>query len=136
MGFVQSVFGSDEQESAESKYAVMINAGPDQSATASNGFEYAVDLSDRGYDVQVYLDGEGTKWPAAFAEDPDRPFKHRWDQLQERGLLAGACGYCASAFGATEACRLEDVDLLSGGEEHAPAVGELADEGYELLTIG
>jgi hypothetical protein len=51
-------------------------------------------------------------------------------------LLAGACGYCANAFDAAEACERSGVPLLSDSGEHAPAVAQLANEGYELLTIG
>lgn len=141
MGLLDSVFGTDDgttgsQDRTETKYAIMINAGPDRAPTANNAFEYAVDLDDEGYEVEVFLDGQATKWPAEFADNPDRPFTHRWKQIQRRGVLAGACGYCANAFGAKEACELADVQLLSGDEQHAPSVGKLARENYEIITMG
>jgi len=100
------------------------------------GFNYAIEFDDAGYEVQVFVDGRATKWPAEFAENPDWPFNHDWEQIENRGLLAGACGYCANAFDVAEACEESGIDLLSDTTEHAPAVASLADEGYEMLTIG
>jgi len=62
------------------------------------GFNYAIEFDDAGYEVQVFVDGRATKWPAEFAENPDWPFNHDWEQIENRGLLAGACGYCANAL--------------------------------------
>ncbi|MFD1644979.1 DsrE family protein [Haloarchaeobius litoreus] len=120
---------------SDTKYAILMNAGPDDFAAAGNGFQYAIELDDAGYEVDVFLDGVATKWPAEFAEDPGRPFSRNWKLVEQRGLLAGACGYCASAFDSKEACERSGVTLLSDSDEHAPAVAQLADEGYEILTI-
>jgi len=142
MGVLDGLFGNASDESNEAngtgerKYAVLLNAGPDRTPVAGNGFNYALEFDDAGYDVQLFLDGKATKWPAAFAEDPDRPFNHDWEQIRERGLLAGACGYCADAFDVTEACENSGIDLLSDATEHAPAVATLAEEGYEMITVG
>lgn len=141
MGLLESVFGSESgtepsPDESTNKYAVLLNAGPDSVAVAGNAFNYAVELDAAGHEVEVYLDGTATQWPAEFAENPDRPFSHHWEEIKRRGLLTGACGYCANAFDAAEACTLEGVDLLSGKGEHAPSVGDLAAEDYELLTVG
>ncbi|MFC4407219.1 DsrE family protein [Haloarchaeobius iranensis] len=117
------------------KYAILMNAGPDDFAAAGNGFQYAIELDDAGYEVDVFLDGVATKWPAEFADDPGRPFSRNWTLIEQRDLLAGACGYCANAFDSQAACEASGVTLLSDSDEHAPAVAQLADEGYEILTI-
>lgn len=142
MGVLDGFFGTTNDESdganttGERKYAVLLNAGPDRTPVAGNGFNYALEFDDAGYDVQLFLDGKATKWPATYAEDPDAPFNHDWEQIRERGLLAGACGYCANAFDAAEACEDSEIDLLSDATEHAPAVARLAEEGYEMITVG
>ena len=135
MGLLDA-FGGSEDTAAENRYAILLQAGPDDAPAANNGFNYALEFDDAGYEVQVFLDGQATKWPGAFADDPDLPFAHDWERIRERGLLAGACGYCANAFDATEACENSGIELLSDEMSHAPAVARLADEGYELLTIG
>jgi len=140
MGLIDTIFGTSGsaavEETTEQKYAILLNAGPDDAPVASNGFNYALEFDDAGYEVQVFLDGAATKWPQTFTDDPDLPFNYAWAQLRERGLLAGACGYCANAFDVAAACERSGIDLLSDSTEHAPAVAQLADEGYEMLTIG
>lgn len=142
MGVIDGLFGSSgdasggTDSSSERKYAVLLNAGPDRTPVAGNGFNYALEFDDAGYEVQLFLDGKATKWPAAFTDDPDRPFNRDWEAIQQRGLLAGACGYCANAFDVAEACENSGIDLLSDETEHAPAVATLAKEGYEMVTVG
>lgn len=142
MGLIETLFGTSGTAAAtveattEPKYAILLNAGPDDAPVASNGFNYALEFDDAGYEVEVFLDGEATKWPAAFAQNPDLPFQTEWREIRDRDLLAGACGYCANAFEVAAAYDDTDIAMLSDATEHAPEVAELADEGYEMLTIG
>jgi len=142
MGLLDSIFsgGSAEQTTdtrdEERKYAVLLNAGPDRTPVAGNGFNYALELAAAGYEVNLFLDGEATKWPAAFEENPERPFNDEWNNIVRSGLLTGACGYCASAFDVTDAYDGDEAELLSDVTDHAPEVAQLADDGYEIMTIG
>ena len=137
MGLLDTLVGRSETATeTANKYAILLNAGPDDAPAASNGFNYALEFDDAGYDVQVFLDGQATKWPETFEAEPDLPFSYAWEQLEKRGLLAGACGYCANAFDVVESCQRSGIDLLSDETEHAPKVAALADDGYEMLTIG
>jgi predicted peroxiredoxin len=137
MGILKDILGDgDVPAETDRKFAVLLNAGPADTAVAGNGFNYALELDESGYEVQVFLDGPATKWAEEFSENPDRPYHHEWKRIRENGLLAGACGYCADAFDVTEACEMYDVRLLSDKGEHAPAVPTLAAEGYELVTVG
>jgi len=136
MGLLDGIFGDGEADDDPDKYAIIMNAGPENFAAAGNGFQYAVELDDAGYHVELFLDGKASKWPAEFADDPNRPFNHQWRRLRSRDIVAGACGYCANAFDATDAYEESDMDLLSDANSHAPSVGELAAEGYEILTVG
>jgi len=70
-----------------------------------------------------------------FADNPDRPYNYDWQQIEQRGLLAGACGYCANAFEVADSYDDSDVTLLSGADEHAPAIAQLADQNYEIITL-
>lgn len=142
MGVLDSIFGSGsgqaehtEQED-EKKYAILLNAGPDRTAVAGNGFGYAIEFDDAGYETQLFLDGKATKWPAEYSDNPGSPFNREWVEIQERSLLAGACGFCANAFDAAEACERSGIELLSDKTEHAPAVANLAAEDYEILPVG
>jgi hypothetical protein len=137
VSILDNILGSnDGPADTKGKYAIMLNAGPERTPVAGNGFNYALELDDGGYEVLLFLDGKATKWPGRFRGDSDLPFHHEWQQIEERGLLAGACGYCANAFDAVEGCEAAGIDLLSDKTEHSPSVARLAAEGYEMLTIG
>lgn len=119
-----------------SKYALLLNASTDDVGPAANGLEYALDLDDAGHEVEVFFDGEATQWPGTLEETPDHPVNNYYEEVDDRGLVGGACGFCANAFDAVEGCEAAGVDLLGGSDEHAPDVGELTEDDYELLTVG
>lgn len=118
-----------------SDYAVMLNGGTDDIGQTANGLEYAIDLDESGFDVELYFDGESTNWPGLLHDKPDHPVNKFYEEAHERGLIGGACSYCANAFGGTEGCERAGVELLGNGE-HAPDVGELAADGTQLITVG
>ena len=117
------------------KYAVLLNADTDQVGSAANALEYAIDLDESGYEVEVYFDGSATKWIPELEENADNPVRPYYEEVNELGLIGGGCGYCANAFGAADGVRDAGVELLGGTEDHGPHVGELVDEGYEPLTV-
>lgn len=139
MGIIDALTGSNQQvdsnQSEENKYAILLNAGPDETPVAGNAFNYALELDEAGYETELYLDGRATKWPAEFRENPDRPYNYDWEKINERGLLAGACGFCANAFEVADSYEDASVDLLSDENEHAPAIAQLAEDDYEILTL-
>lgn len=118
------------------KYAVLLNASTDDVGPTANGLEYAIDLDDGGHDVDVYFDGVATQWPGQLVEKPNHPINAFFDEADDRGLIAGACGFCADSFDGTEGCEKAGVEILGSADEHAPKPSELVDDGYELLTIG
>ncbi len=138
MGVIDSVFGTNSTASTTEtprKYAVLLNAGPDDTPTAGNAFNYVLELDEAGFETQLYLDGEATKWPAAFAENPDRAYNSDWERIVTNDLLAGVCGACANAFDVVDDVETAGIDLLSDDSTHAPSLPELAEANYEILTI-
>lgn len=83
----------------------------------------------------MFLDGVATQWAGHLESKPNHPVGEHFEEVEERGLLAGACGYCANAFDATEGIEARGIEILGSADEHAPDVGELA-ETHNLLTIG
>ncbi|WP_143423307.1 DsrE family protein [Halegenticoccus soli] len=120
---------------SERQFAVLVNADTDSVGPAANGLEYAIDLDDSGYHVEVYFDGSATQWPPLLEEKPEHPVNKYYEEIQERNLLQGVCGYCADAFGVADENEELGVELLGGREDHGPHVGELVDEGFELITV-
>jgi len=81
--------------------------------------------------VRLIFDGAGTKWVGELAK-PD----HRYHALFEavRGQVAGACGYCAQAYGADQDVHREQVPMLDEYEHH-PSLRRLVVEGFQVLTF-
>jgi hypothetical protein len=48
--------------------------------------------------------------------------------------VAGACSYCAKAYGARDAVEKADVPLLSDYEGH-PSLRRLVGDGYQVITF-
>ena len=119
-----------------SKYAVLLNASTDDVGPTANGLEYALDLDQAGHEVDVFLDGIATQWPGKLQEKSNHPINNFFDKADERGLIAGACGFCADSFNGTDGCKAAGVEILGGPDEHAPKPSELVADEYELLPIG
>jgi hypothetical protein len=49
--------GDAEESSQERKYAILLNAGPEEASSAANASNYAIELDDAGYEVELFLDG-------------------------------------------------------------------------------
>lgn len=94
-----------------------------------NALETAKEFKNQ--DVQLYFDGTGTKWPAELAKE-----NHIAHELYEsvRGKLAGACSFCAGAFGATESVKKTNVHLISEFDNHI-SIRKLLSEGYQILNF-
>ena len=89
------------------------------------------EFQDAGDEVRLIFDGAGTKWVGELAK-PD----HRYHALFEavRGQVAGACGYCAQAYGADQDVHREQVPMLDEYEHH-PSLRRLIVEGFQVLTF-
>ena len=120
---------------AEQKFAVLVNGDTDHVGPTANGLEYALDLDESDYQVEVYFDGAATQWPATLNEKPDHPVNEYYEEAREKGLIGGACGYCANSYGSYDELDDLGVDLLGGRENHGPDAGDLVDDGYELITV-
>jgi hypothetical protein len=117
------------------RFAVLLNTSTDEVGQTANGLEYALDLDESGKEVEVFFDGSATQWPGELAANPEHPVNGAFQEARERGLLAGACSACAGAFETEAELEEAGIELLGDGD-HGPSVGELADEGFDLLTIG
>ncbi len=114
------------------KKAIILLSGEDEHAKAFHALLYALDLNEHGLEVKLYFDGEGTAWSRKLQE-PDEKLRQYFDQAMEKGLIDTVCNYCAHAFKSIEQAKSLNVKLSSEGG-HIP-VGEMAREGYELITV-
>lgn len=119
-----------------SKYVVLLNASTEDLGPTANGLQYAHDLDEGGHQVEVYFDSGATQWPGQLAEQPNQPINHFFEEADDRGLIAVACGFCADSFDATGGCEKAGVEVLGGADDYAPRPSQLVDDEDELLTIG
>lgn len=86
-----------------------------------------------GTAVKVIFDGAGTTWLKTFA-DPEHKYHDVFRVVNNLGLIAGACEYCAGAFGVTEAVKQAGIPLAGEAGGH-PSLAGLVAQGYSPLIL-
>jgi hypothetical protein len=99
----------------------------------ANALIAAKEFDERGDEVSLLFDGAGTKWVAELA-DAEHRYHGVFESLKEKGRVAGACAYCAAAFGVKSDVEASGVPLLDEYEQH-PSIRGLVAEGYEVVTF-
>jgi hypothetical protein len=117
-----------------SQAAMLVLAGTETRADLGrvvNALQIARELDEAGDEVTVIFDGAGTQWVPALSDEG-----HKYHSLFEKtkGRVAGACSYCAAAYGVKDKIEQTDVELLDEFEGH-PSVRKLISNGYEILTF-
>jgi hypothetical protein len=75
-----------------------------------NALAAAGEYNKAGDEVRIVFSGTGTKWPTSLVK-PDHPAHGLYKAA--KGLVDGACGFCANAFGQTEAMKSYPIKLLA-----------------------
>ena len=89
------------------------------------------EFQDAGDEVRLIFDGAGTKWVGELAK-PDHRYHELFAAVHDQ--IAGACGYCAHAYGAEQDAHREQIIVLDEYEGH-PSLRRLVVEGFQLLTF-
>lgn len=96
-----------------------------------NGFMTAKELKDHDDAVQIVFDGGGTKGLAEIAH-PDHDAHKLYTDVQDR--IAGACHYCAKAFGVRDDLAALAVPLLDDYAQH-PSLRSYIADGYQVISF-
>ena len=115
------------------KFAIVAQPQKDDPGRALHSLLYAKQLHEAGHDVALYYDGEGTAWIGRF-ESPDYPYHDVYNEVQEAGLIGGACRYCAGQFGATDAVEASAVEFADHDDDH-PSIARMVGEGRTIITL-
>ncbi|MCA1674048.1 MAG: DsrE family protein [Actinobacteria bacterium] len=96
-----------------------------------NALITAREAKEAGDEVTVIFDGAGTKWIGELSSPG-----HKYGELLENvsDVVAGACSYCAKAFGVKDVVEATDIPLLADYEDH-PSLRRLVAEGYAVMTF-
>ncbi|MDD3148490.1 MAG: cytoplasmic protein [Candidatus Riflebacteria bacterium] len=92
-----------------------------------------IDLSEKGYEVQLIIEGGATKLIAQLAA-PETPFHKQYSQVIEKKLLAGVCKACAGKMGTLEEARKQELPLLDDMSGH-PGFAHWLGLGYEIISM-
>lgn len=93
----------------------------------------AIDMREKGFDVQVVLEGESPKVIGELSRQ-SHPMHKLFEQTKSLGLIAGACKACAHATGALDAVLAEGLPLLDGMHGHAGMAGWIQ-KGFRVITF-
>jgi hypothetical protein len=96
-----------------------------------NALEAVKEFKEGHDDVQLIFDGAGPKWIPEL-EKPDHRAHGLYVTVKDR--IAGACDFCAGAFGVKEkvvACGVK----LTGEYDGHPSFRKLVAQGYQVITF-
>jgi hypothetical protein len=84
-----------------------------------------------GDDVELVFDGAGVQWVRELAKG-DHKLHGQFEGVRDK--IAGACEFCAGAFGVRHAVHAAGVKYLSEFEGH-PSLRTRVEQGYEVVTF-
>lgn len=116
------------------KIAIIVMADTDTNEGLGrivNALAAAKELKEAGDEVHIVLTGTATKWPTQLAKS-DHPAHGLYEAVKNE--IDGACGFCANAFGQTDAVQACDIKLLA---ETGPFMSyrKFTNAGYQVLTF-
>lgn len=116
------------------KIAIIILADTDTDENLGrvvNALAAAGEYDKAGDEVRIAFTGTATKWPTRL-EKTDHPAHGLYEAV--RDLVDGACGFCANAFGQTEAMKQHSIKLLA---DSGPFMSyrQYTQAGFQILTF-
>lgn len=96
-----------------------------------NALEAVKEFKEAKDDVQLIFDGAGPKWIPELSK-PDHKIHGLYESVKDR--IAGACEFCAGAFGVKDKVVACGVKLAGDFEGH-PSFRKLVSEGYQVITF-
>jgi len=75
-----------------------------------NALAAAGECKEAGDEVHIVFSGTATKWPTQLVK-ADHPAHCLYEAVKDK--IDGACGFCANAFGQTDAVQSCDIRLLA-----------------------
>jgi hypothetical protein len=103
---------------------------PEAMGRMANALTLAQEAREAGDDVRLLLDGAGTKWASELANE-EHKYHHLFNGVRD---AAGACVYCARAYGVRDEVEAAGVQLVDEFRGH-PSVRRLIVDGYVVVTF-
>jgi len=100
-------------------------------ARVVNALQIAREFKEAGDEIKLLFDGGGVAAVAAMVQ-PAHKLHKTYTLVAD--TVAGACAYCAKAFGVKEELEAAGVTLLGDYKQH-PSIRSLMVDGFTVLTI-
>ncbi len=95
-----------------------------------NALQTAKEFKQAGDDVRLVFDGAGTRWIGELGS-ADHKYHALFESVKDR---AGACSYCARAFGVQAAVEQQQINLLDQFDGH-PSLRRAVTDGYQVISF-
>ena len=92
-----------------------------------------LDMHERGYDVQVVLEGEATKLLPGLENEKTATYE-MWRKVIDQKLVAGVCRACSKQMGTQASAQKQGLVLLDDMSGH-PSFAGFRDQDYEILVF-
>jgi len=93
----------------------------------------ALDMSEKGFDVKVIIEGSATKVIPELSKEGNPMFKF-YKKAREKNLIEGACRACSNKMGVLKVIEQEGICLLDDMSGH-PGMSEYINSGYQVITL-
>lgn len=94
----------------------------------------ALDLHERGHEVQIVIEGTATKLIQSFENDESQPFATLYLKAREAGLIGCVCKACATKMGAKQSALDQGLALCDEMAGH-PSIGRFEQQGFRVYTF-
>lgn len=94
---------------------------------------YALDLSSKGFEVNVVIEGSATGLISQLNK-PGTPFANVYTKLREQNLITCICQACSQKMGTIEDAKSQGLNIVGDMQGHPSIDLYLRDE-WEVLTF-
>ncbi|CAN5616927.1 hypothetical protein BH23ACI1_BH23ACI1_32890 [soil metagenome] len=95
-----------------------------------NAMQTVREFKEAGDEVRLVFDGAGTRWIGELGAAGHK-YQALFESVKDK---AGACSYCAGAFGVKAAVEQQAVSLLDEFDGH-PSLRQAVSDGYQVISF-
>lgn len=122
-----------EESLAKEKVVFVLMGGLDMSCRMVHTLLWALDVTSRGGDAKIVLEGQAPRWLLELP-DPGHGRHRLYRKVKEMGLIDAVCKACAVQAQAVEAATEEGLRLVYDASGHVSLM-PYVNEGYHVLTL-
>jgi hypothetical protein len=93
----------------------------------------ALDMNEKGYDVQVIVEGSAVKVVPEMSRG-ESPLFGLYQKAREANVIAGVCRACSNKMNVTHAVEAEGLPYLDDMSGH-PSMSSWMEQGYEIISF-